>query len=565
MKKIITFVALLATVAALDSCSDSFLEVDPQAQLVPSQLQTPAGVEAALVGAYAMLNGNLYGQASYQFNTFSGAASMWVWGDVAADNAHKGSDPGDQPDIGAIETHNPISANIDLAQIWERRFEGVVRCNNTLKLLSATPALQGTPRAKTIEAETRFLRAHYYFDMWRIFKYVPYVTDLTPNPSAVSNDKDIISDIEADMLFARENLPTTKANNEVGRADRYAAEAYLGKIYLYQKKYAAALPLLTSVINAKPDLTTMDFRDNFDVTKKNGPETIFDVQSSVQDGTNGDRGNVGDILNNPYGGSLPVTCCGFFQPSFDLANAYRVDANGLPDFNGLHTSFFPSSFDQNFQVPINLAVDTRLDYTIGRQGVPYRDWGLMAGNSWIRNPGNGGPFVPYRNVTDAAAIAAHTQPGISYLNDLNIHIIRLADVYLMAAECAVYTNDFATALRLVNKVRERAAKLPKKQIVVAGVTVDAAKYNIGLYSSFPDLATAARAIQWERRLEFAMEGGHRFFDLRRWGILQKTLADYAAYESQKLSYVKPISKEEYYYPIPQVQIDRSQGVLQQRN
>ncbi|GAB3225049.1 RagB/SusD family nutrient uptake outer membrane protein [Spirosoma arcticum] len=565
MKKIISFIALVAGGLLAESCSDRFLEVNPQAQLTPVQLQTSAGVEAALVGAYAMLNGNLYGQASYQFNTFSGAASLWVWGDVAADNAHKGSDPGDQPDIGAIETHNPISANIDLALIWEKRFEGVVRCNNTLKLLAAATGLKSTPRAKTIEAEARFLRAHYYFDMWRIFKFVPYITDLTPDPSAVANDKDIISDIEADMLFARQNLTAAKQNNEVGRADLNAAKAYLGKIYMYQRKYALALPLLNEVIAAKADLITMDFRDNFDVTKKNGPEMVFDVQSSVQDGTNGERGNVGDILNNPYGGSLPVTCCGFFQPSFDLANAYRVDANGLPDMANIHTSYFPSSFDPNFQVPVTLAVDTRLDYTVGRQGVPYRDWGLMAGNSWIRNPGAGGPFVPYRNVTDAAQIAAHTQPGISYLSDLNIHIIRLADVYLMAAECAANTNNLTTALTLVNKVRARAARLPKKQIEVGGAMIDAAMYNVGQYTSFTDLAMANRAIQWERRLEFAMEGGHRFFDLRRWGILKQTLDAYAAYESKKLSYVRTISKEDYYYPIPQSQIDRSQGVLKQMN
>ena len=540
------------------SCKTDFLEAIPQGALTPSQLQTASGVEAALISSYTMLNGNLSGT----YGTYASAPSHWVYGEVAADNAHKGSDPGDQPDLGAIEAHNPITANGSLSEIWDRRFEGILRTNNTLKLLTATAELKGTPRATVIEAEARFLRAHYYFDLWRVFKYVPFVDDKTADPSSVGNDQDIIANIEADMLFAQQNLPLTKYLSQVGRTEKIAASAYLGKIYLYQKKYDKALPLFKDVIAAKPDLLTLDFRDNFDVTKKNVPEAVFDVQASVQDGAAGDRGNVGDILNNPFLASLPVGCCGFFNPSFDLANAYRVDVNGLPDFGNLHTTYFPSSFDPNFQVPTQLALDPRLDYTLGRQGVPYRDWGLMAGNGWIRNAGYDGPFVPYKNVTDAAAVSAHTVPGTPNVNDLNVHIIRLADVYLMAAECYVEAGDLANALALVNKVRNRAAKLPAKKITVSGNQVNAADYRVSPYVSFPNAAYARQAIQWERRLELALEG-HRFYDLRRWGILQSTLADYAAYESKKLNYVVPISKNDYYYPIPQAQIDRTKGVLKQ--
>ncbi len=557
MKRITAYL-VVSVLTTILSCSPGFLDVKPQGQLAPSQLETAAGVEAALVGAYTMLNGS----ASGTWGTYAGAASHWVWGEIASDNAHKGSDPGDQPDLAAIEQHNPVAANSSLSEIWERRFEGILRCNNTLRLLKNTTELSGTARATQIQAETRFLRAHYYFDLWRVFKYVPYVDEATTDPSAVGNETDIIASIEADMAYAYQNLPATKPLNQVGRADKTAAAAYLGKLYLYQQKYAEALPLFVSVMASRADLVTLDFRDNFDVNKKNGPEAIFDVQASVQDGTAGERGNVGDMLNNPFLGSLPVTCCGFFNPSFDLANAYRVDANGLPDFENLHKTYFPSSFDASFQVPTQLAVDPRLDYTLGRQGIPYRDWGVMAGNSWVRNAGYDGPFVPYKNVTDAAGVAAHTMPGTTNLNDLNIHIIRLADIYLMAAECYVQAGNLTEALKLVNKVRERAAKLPAKQITVGGQSVRAAAYQVSPYPSFPSAVYAARAIQWERRLELAMEG-HRFYDLRRWGILQSTLADYAAYESKKLSYIVPIAKNDYYYQLPQVQIDRSKGVLKQ--
>ena len=375
---------------------------------------------------------------------------------------------------------------------------------------------------------------------------------------------DILPNIEEDFVFAEKNLPLSKPLGQVGRVDKMAAKAYLGKIYLYEKKYSDALPLFNAVIASRPDLTTLDFRDNFDVSKRNGPETIFGVQASVNDGTNGARGNVGNMLNGPLLPSLPVGCCGFGSPSFDLANAYRVDNEGLPDFANLHSDFFPSNFDPNFEVPVNIPVDPRLDYTLGRQGIL-----SVIGVLWLelpgfRNSGTGGPFVPYKNLTDASQIKAHTQAGASNINDLIINIIRLADVYLMAAECAVETNDLNTALTLVNKVRERAAKLPKKQIVVNGNLVNAGDYKVNTYTSFPDKNYAIKAIQWERRLELAMEG-FRFFDLRRWGILQSTLQAYAQYESQRLGFVVPITKNDYFYPIPQVEIDNSKGVLKQHN
>src|SRR4051812_545319 len=139
----------LLLAGAIPSCKTDFLEVTPQGQLTPLQLQTASGVEASLIATYTMLNGNLAGT----YGTYASAPSQWVYGEIAADNAHKGSDPGDQPDLGAIETHNPITTNSSLPEIWDRRFEGILRANNTLKLLTATAELKGTPRATVIEAE----------------------------------------------------------------------------------------------------------------------------------------------------------------------------------------------------------------------------------------------------------------------------------------------------------------------------------------------------------------------------------------------------------------------------
>ena len=106
------------------------------------------------------------------------------------------------------------------------------------------------------------------------------------------------------------------------------AQAYLGKVFLYQKKYAEALGLFNAVIASRPNIEDLPFTDNFDITKENGPESIFAVQHSVgTDGSGGDNGNVGDMLNFPYGNGLPITCCGFFQPTLDLANSFKVNSS----------------------------------------------------------------------------------------------------------------------------------------------------------------------------------------------------------------------------------------------
>lgn len=566
MKKLTYIFLILLTVVAI-SCKKDFLDRNPQGELTTDQLTTQDGVEGLLIGAYSLLNGNVNGQ----YGTYASAPSQWVIGEVASDDAHKGSSNGDQPNMNLIEQHAPTSTNDNLSILWNNSFEGIQRANNTLKILAA---LQGgstgkfsDARAKEIQAEARVLRAHFYFFLVRVFKSVPYVTEATTT-TTVPNDKDIYPDITADLQFAVANLGTSKPKGEVGRIDKYIAQAYLGKVLLYQKKYAEAYEQLNAVILAKPDLVGLPYTDNFDITKENGPESLFAVQHSVgSDGTSGDNGNVGDVLNFPYGNGLPITCCGFFQPSIDLANSFKVDAAGLPLLDGSYRNNpYKSDFGLTaaeksaYQVDRTLALDPRIDYTIGRKGVPFRDWGIMAGDTWIRDVLNGGPFVAYKNVIEASQVASGSAPGNTNITGLNVNLIRLADVYLMAAECQVELGGLDRALTLVNKVRQRAALLSPKTVNGAAV----AAYKIGLYPSFGGTEYARNAVRFERRLELAMEG-HRFYDLVRWGLAKQTLESYFSFEGNYFNYLKGIIIEprDDYFPLPQDQIDRSQGVLKQ--
>lgn len=560
------YIILIAFLSTVLSCKKDFIQGSPQGELITGNLTSQDGVEALLTGAYGLLNGNVNGT----WGNYGAAPSQWLFGEVASDNAHKGSSNGDQPNMNLIEQHSPTSTNDNLANIWDRCFEGIQRCNNTLRVLTALQAGQGTvkfddSRAAEIQGEARLLRAHYYFFLVRVFKNVPLITETTTDP-AVDNTKDIYPDIVTDLTYAVANLPTSKPKGQVGRVDKYAAQAYLGKVLLYQKKYAEAYTQLNAVITAKPDLVTLPYTDNFNIERENQPESIFAVQHAVgTDGTAGDNGNVGDMLNFPYA----VACCGFYQPTIDLANAFKVDAAGLPLLDGSYrTDPYVSDMGltgaakTGYTVPRTIAFDPRLDYTLGRRGVDYRTgYGLMPGDSWIRDAGNAGPFVVVKNVLDFGQITAGTAPGSTNVTGLNVNLIRLGDIYLMAAECAVETGDLNRALVLVNKVRARAALLPPK--TVAG-GFPAAAYRVSPYPSFTSADYARTAVRMERRLELAMEG-HRFFDLVRWGIAKQTLESYFNFEGGYFNYLKGITIEtrDDYFPLPQDQIDRSKGVLKQ--
>ncbi|GAA4806145.1 RagB/SusD family nutrient uptake outer membrane protein [Olivibacter ginsenosidimutans] len=551
------------------SCSKSFLERNPQAELTYPQIESKDGVEGLLVGAYALLNGNINGD----WGNYASAPSQWLLGEVAADNAHKGSNNGDQPNMNLIEQHKPTSTNDNLQVLWNRSYEGIVRCNNTLRILAQLQAGSGEKfddeRAIQIQGEARFLRAHYYFMLKRIFVNVPYVdeTVAAEDASAVPNDADVNPKIEEDLQFAVDNL-TDKFNNEAGRADKITAKAYLGKFLLYQERYDEALPLLKDVIASRPDITSLPFTDNFDVTKENGPESIFSVQHTINPDGTGDNGNVGDMLNFFYG-TAPISCCGFFQPSFDLVNSYRVTDDGLPMLDGTYQdnpylSDFKLSGDDksDYKVDKNLAIDPRLDYTVGRRGVPFRDWGIMPGDGWIRDPGFAGPFVAMKHTIESSQFATNTVAGTQQITGLNVNIIRLADVYLMAAECQTELGNLADALQLINAIRERAANLSPKE--VDGTPV--AAYKVKPYPSFPNVDYARKAVRFERRLELALEG-HRFYDLVRWHVAKDVLENYSKFEGKYLSISKNLSFQDKntYYPIPQDEIDRSGGALKQND
>ena len=586
--------AVLTLVSAgLYGCKD-FLSSNAKSQgtLDESTLSNKTGVEGTLIGAYRALDCT----SAYSPN-WGCAASNWVWGTVLADDAYKGSDPGDQPAINELEGYHwgLPHAQEYLDAKWQISYEGVVRANSALRLLknvlASSPSTFSVADAHSVEGEAIFLRAHYHFEAWRMWGNIPYFReDDTDFRKANETSAQAVADILKDLDSAIKLLPVTPRNK--GRAGQWTAKAYKGRVQVYAGQYAAAQTTLQDVRNNGPYAleTSYDHVWTGFQAFANGPETIWAFQASANDGEpSGNNANWGERLNFPYSGSH-FGCCGFNQPSVNLVNFFKVDpATGLPLAITNPTTWNSSSATLAAGNPT--PVDPRLDWTVGRQGVPYKDWGTVDTATWVRDISNGGPYSPKKNAhEDASGAESSVGWQNTQLNSVNIHLFRYADLLLLLAEADVAQGNLGEALTIVNQIRARAAvtaqgcgvTAKKENDVVAkfpqcagdariAVPINDPKitwavYRVNPYPSFPSAAYASEAIRAERRLELAMEG-QRFFDLRRWGLAYAGAAlngyltgEGGGAEQDRRPYkkfVEPFASKHLLFPIPIVQLQLS--------
>ena len=566
-KNILKIFIVVLGIAFVVSCSKSFLDNKPIGVLDQNILSDLNGVQGLLVGAYSLLDGNGGG-----VNQWSASGDNWVYGSVVGGDANKGSNAGDQGDIEPLQKYNALANNGYPEGKWKLLYNAINRCNVTLQTLAKATSVSDADR-KTITAETKFLRAHYHFEAKRMWNNVPFV-DENNKAKALANTADIWPLIEADFQFAFENLPETQA--QVGRANKWAAATYLAKVKLYRKDFTGAKTIFDNVIangktaGGKKYALNPLFHDNFDYSTKNSAEAVFQIQYSVNDGSAGnDNGNYGNQLNYPYG-TGPVGCCGFFQPSLDLGNSYKVTAAGLPNVDTYNANPILTDLGKKTAdafTPETGPLDPRIDWTIGRRGIPYLDWGVHIGDDWIRDQAFSGPYAPIKNVfkksqKGSGSGTATSNWGSDQTNTINYNIIRFADVLLMAAECEVEVGSLTKALDYVNQVRTRAAN-PDGFVQNAAGTAPAANYKISNYTltEFNNKDNARKLVRFERKLELAMEG-HRFFDLVRWNEYVTTLNNYVKNEEKLLGWPGGINKvtvkaSNGYFKIPQSQIDQS--------
>lgn len=595
--------ATLVLLGGSYSCK-KYLDQAPISALIPEVIATRTGIDGILIGAYSLVDGVFQGQAGSPWET---GTDNWVYGSVVAGDAFKGSNPGDQPAAANLEAFSATGANDYLDHKWRVCYAGVQRANDVLRLLPQVKDGSITPAQQTqYIAEARFLRGFYHLEAAKLWKNVPYIDETityTANNYNVPNDAPIWDKIEADFKAAAADLPATQP--QIGRANKWAALSFEAKTLMFDHKYGEAYTILKDVIaNGKTSsgaaYTLGKYANNFNPSTKNGPEGVFVVQTSVKDGANGLNGNAGQVLNFPSGG--PAGCCGFFQPTFDFVNSFKVDAAGLPLIDTYQNDYIKNDQGVTAETvftPGNELVDARLDWSVGRRGIPYLDWGICPGAAWARDQPNGGPYLPIKNVYYKAAQSTTSESydgwAANQSTSNSYNAIRFADVLLWAAECAVEANDLGAAEGYVNRVRTRAADqsgwVKGKLTGYTGGdatkpevdnTQFAANYKVGLYTgqfAANGQAYARKAVYFERKLELGMEG-HRFFDLSRWDAANggpagtvmsteiekflKNTRDFGdKFTSAVMKVAKFTSNKNELYPIPQNQIDISKGTLKQ--
>ncbi|MDP4201684.1 MAG: RagB/SusD family nutrient uptake outer membrane protein [Bacteroidota bacterium] len=555
MKKFKITVLTLIAIFTMNSCHD-FLEVPSYGNLTEDNLTGVKQIENEVISAYAAI-GN---------DEINRPLSLWNYGNVRSDDAYKGgNDQNDGDFLHFLEISSPSIGNETWYTdgFWYNNYVAISRANFALQLLNKASE-KDMPNKKVRIAEMRFLRGHMHFIQKIVFKMVPYI-DETKSPEDIANvsnvaltNDELWQKIADDFQYAYDNLPASQS--EVGRANKYAAAAYLAKVYLYKayrqddKHNVVSIDPndmkkvldLTAYVMTSPYRLETDFANNFlPGSYENGPESLFAVQYSHDDGTTYGRLNMGNALTTPTPGG------DFNKPSQNLVDAYKTK-NGLPLFDTYADADYDETTDK---------VDPRLFHTVAIPGKPYKYTNVNYQKNQSRNPGMYGYFSSLKENVDPAS-KYYVKTGPWYANSKNQIVIRYADVILMRAEALIETGNYNDALPLINQIRSRAKA--STSLIGFATNLDIQLYQPGVNCTW-NQDFARKALRWERRLEFAMEGS-RFFDLTRWGVTDIVINNYYRKEELKHTFFQGAqftkNKNEY-VPVPIQQINFSKGIYHQ--
>lgn len=559
-------ILLAAAIALSTAACDDFIDVPPTG-VINGELaySEPEGMVTA---AYASLGDCWY---TYPFN-------LWPYGDVASDDCLKGgsgtTDTGYHPmEIWSTLTSTPG----ELDELWYRLYCNISRCNRALIALEQHGVEKlGEKTAAQRVGEVHFLRGHNYFKLLTMFRQIPWIDEVVfanNTHEQVRNDeytyeelfKKVIGEFEA----AYNALPE-EVTDGGGRANKIAAAAYLAKCYLtlaWGDGYEASNGVnfinrdyMQKVVDYTDDVVSSqygyleDFGDIFLPECKNSKESIFAVQTSdyAEDNTKFGRANWSNMLNGCWG----MWSCGwdFHKPSQNLVNAFKT-RDGLPMFDDYNNSIdYPVK-----GVATSQKWDPRLFHTVGMPSFPYKyeeEYTMTKENS--RTPNTYGYYTSLKEVPQRSK--GETFNGSWQAFAMNDYVLRYSDVMLMRAEALIELDRMGEARTIINDIRDRAANSISKHIGYASEFCQISPYPT---TYFTTKESARRCLQWERRLEMAMENG-RYFDLRRWGVASTTLNAY--FDSEKNSTYDGQSYGQYYqdahytagknefYPVPYNQL-----------
>ncbi len=449
MRRIIYFGILIISVGLNFGCK-KFLTVDPPySQDVENFFQSPEDYDRALTGAYDMLQGSFM--------------TLWI-GEIASDNAIAGGESvNDSQGLHQIDNMTHGGVNNELRNVLRWNYTGITRANYILEHKDNIDFVG----KDHILAEAKFLRAYYYFELVKYFGDVPLIIDkrigieealqIPRSPKA-----EVYAQIEKDFSEASQVL--NPIASQKGRATKGAALAFLGKVYLYQNKFAEAASAFYEVINSGSYSLIPNYNDLFSVANENNSETVFDVQYTGLEG-----GSYGCLIC--LEGNAAVGFQGIRQyngPVYGDGNSYNLPTQELYDaFSPIDPRRTATVLDIDAFIAAQPNASS-ITYAIGAGG----HTGFY-NNKYIKRQGEIG--LPDNDLT----------------SPVNYRVMRYADVLLMAAEAHYQLGNASQAQSLVNQVRTRAG--------VPGISVN-----------------SIDKIYKERRFELSGEG-LRFFDLVRTG------------------------------------------------
>ncbi|MGB3617635.1 MAG: RagB/SusD family nutrient uptake outer membrane protein [Catalinimonas sp.] len=383
------------------------------------------------------------------------------------------------------EDFNWNSDNGDFEYIWEQSYKGIGRANVILERLPTAAGFEDEANKARFAAEARFLRAYFHFQLAKHFGTPPVVTQQFRNVEDTqlgnSQPGEIWDAIIADLDSARADLPPSYEEENTGRVTSGAANALLGRVYLYRAQwennatyYAQAIARLNDVVNSGLYSLVPNFGDNFGIATENNMESIFEIQMT--------RGNFNPWLavDNASGNGAAGTGRLIFTRAGCGPNEDCAPGGNSLGYGRMHiTQGLQGAFEEN---------DPRRAETIYLEGDPFADTTFRA--VWSVSGS-----TPAKYVRQEDLLGRRPQPNWSGNNE---RIIRYADVLLMLAEAELLGNgNTGRAVELINQVRRRAD--PSGDIL-------------------PDRTVAGDVMMFlmqERRVEMALEG-HRYNDLVRW-------------------------------------------------
>jgi hypothetical protein len=495
-------IILLVAIASLAGCKRDFLDRNPQGQYTQDTYPYPGGsgpYDTYLFGAYSELR---------SFNVHSQAFITAT--SIRSDDADKGSTPADGGSNALTMDNFPVLPDNGFANtLWLGYFSMVSKANIAIDQVRNNKDIVATDEVKAqSEGEARFLRAYAYFMLVRLYGRVPLIDSVLTNAASQSNipqssPAQVYAFIEQDLQFAAANTPLSWDAKFVGRITKGAANGLLAKVYLTQEKWAEAMNAANAVILSGQYNLTTTYDKIFREEGENSKESVFEVQATANATIPTNNGVQYAQIMGVRGSGIWDLGWGWNTPSTFLEAAYEA---GDPRKN--RTILYTSTATQTFT-------------TIYGENLPV-----------------GLPNPRYNNkVYTNPALRNSIAHRFGYW--MNIRILRYADVALMYAEAANELNNTTEALEKLEWVRARA-RAGNGTILPAVTTTDQAELR--------------DAIRHERRVELAMEH-ERFFDIVRWGI-----ATDALHAAGKTNFN---ANRDNLLPIPQAQIDLSQGKLTQ--